>query len=63
VTDDGYEIEIRVPFKTLKYQGSEAQDWRINVVRRVVSTGIEYSWVAARRAHQHSSASRGPCRG
>src|SRR5262245_59477948 len=50
LTEDGYEVELRVPFETLKYQGSDVQDWRINVVRRVVSTGHEYSWVAARRA-------------
>ena len=50
VTDDGYDVEIRVPFKTLKYQGGDVQDWRINVVRRVMATGHEYSWIAARRA-------------
>ena len=35
VTDFGYEIEVRVPFKSLKYQSADVQTWDINVVRQV----------------------------
>lgn len=50
ITDDGYEIEVRIPFKTLRYQSAETQDWGLHVVRRVQATGHEDSWVPARRA-------------
>lgn len=49
LTGAGYEVEIRIPFKTLKYQSSDVQDWRLNVIRRVTSTGHEDSWAPARR--------------
>ena len=49
LTEFGYEVELRIPFKTLKYQSSDAQQWRLNVIRRVMATGHEESWVPARR--------------
>ena len=50
LTDFGYEVEIRVPFKSLKYQGAETQTWGFNVVRVVQHSGREDSWAPARRA-------------
>ena len=51
VTEWGYEIEIRIPFKTLRYQQAETQSWGFNVLRKVQSRGgYEYSWAPARRA-------------
>lgn len=50
VTDYGYEIEIRIPFKTLRYSGTDVQTWGFNVLRKVQSRGYEYSWAPARRA-------------
>ncbi|HVT40851.1 MAG TPA: DUF5916 domain-containing protein [Gemmatimonadaceae bacterium] len=50
LTDFGYEIEIRIPFKSLKYQSAAVQTWGINVVRKVQYRGYEYSWAPARRA-------------
>lgn len=50
VTDTGYEIEIRIPFKSLRYQSADAQDWGIHVIRRIQSNGHEDSWAPARRA-------------
>jgi len=49
LTEQGYEVEIRIPFQTLKYQTADVQDWRLNVVRKVAATGHEYSWAPARR--------------
>jgi hypothetical protein len=40
----GYEIEIRIPFKTLRYQATSPQDWGINVIRHVQYTGHEHTW-------------------
>jgi hypothetical protein len=50
VTEAGYEVEVRIPFKSLRYQSARAQDWGIHVIRRIQSSGHEDSWVPARRA-------------
>jgi hypothetical protein len=50
LTDYGYEVEIRIPFKTLRYQSAPEQDWGLHVVRVVQSTGHEDSWAPARRS-------------
>jgi hypothetical protein len=49
LTDYGYEIEVRIPFKSLRYQSAPAQDWGLHVIRRIQSTGHEDSWAPARR--------------
>ncbi len=49
VTDWGYEVEVRIPFKSLKYQSLDIQSWGINVVRVVQYRGHENSWVPALR--------------
>lgn len=51
VTSYGYEIEIRIPLKTLKYQSADVQSWDFNIVRQVQHSGHEDSWVPARRAN------------
>jgi hypothetical protein len=50
VTPEGYEVEIRVPFKSIRYQSAEVQRWGINIVRRVQHSGYEDSWAPAKRA-------------
>ena len=50
LTDYGYEIEIRIPFKSLTYQPADVQQWSFNVLRKVQSRGYEYSWAPAKRA-------------
>jgi hypothetical protein len=50
LTDEGYEIEIAIPFKTLRFPSARVQSWSVNVTRRVQSTGQEDSWTPARRA-------------
>jgi len=50
LTDAGFEIEIRIPFKTLRYQKATTQTWGIHVIRRVQASGQEDSWVPAQRA-------------
>ncbi|MDQ3068972.1 MAG: carbohydrate binding family 9 domain-containing protein [Acidobacteriota bacterium] len=49
VTAWGYEVEVRIPFKTLRYQPRETQDWALHIIRRVQQTGHEDSWVPASR--------------
>jgi hypothetical protein len=50
LTAYGYEIEIRIPFKSLRYQSTGTQDWGINVLRRVQHSAYEDSWTPAMRA-------------
>jgi len=50
VTPDGYVVEVRIPFKSLKYQSTDVQTWTFNVVREVQHSGHEDSWAPARRA-------------
>lgn len=49
LTDYGYEVELRIPFKSMRYQAANEQTWGINVVRRVQHSGYEDSWVPAKR--------------
>src|SRR5205807_5992195 len=35
VTDWGYEVEVRIPFKSIRYQPRQPQDWKLNIVREV----------------------------
>ena len=44
VTAWGYEVEVRIPFKTLRYQAREPQDWGVNVIRVVQATGHQLTW-------------------
>ena len=44
VTGSGYEVEIRIPFKTLRYRATDPQDWGFNVVRRIQASGHEDTW-------------------
>ncbi len=50
VTPWGYEVEVRVPFKSLRYQPAHEQKWDLNIVRQVKHSGFEDSWAPARRA-------------
>jgi hypothetical protein len=51
LTPYGYEIEIRIPLKSLKYQSGDAQSWDFNVVREIQHSGHEDSWTPAKRAN------------
>ena len=51
LTEYGYEVELRIPFKSLKYQSADVQSWDFNVVREVQHSGYEDSWAPARRAN------------
>jgi hypothetical protein len=51
ITDRGYEIEIRIPFRSLRYPGSGPQAWGFNVTRVVQRTGYTDTWTDVRRAN------------
>ena len=50
-TERGYEVEIRIPFKSLRYPGGERQTWGFNVTRIVQRTGYTDTWTDVRRAN------------
>jgi len=50
ITDRGYEVEIRIPFTSLRYPGA-AETWGFNVTRVVQRTGYTDTWTDVRRAN------------
>ncbi len=46
----GYQIEIRIPFKSLRFQEAKTQSWGFNVVRVVQHSGEEETWAPVRLA-------------
>ncbi len=50
LTDYGYEVELRIPFKSLRYQSTDPQVWGFQAVRETQHTGYEDTWAPAVRA-------------
>ncbi len=46
----GYDVEVRIPFKSLRFAGGAVQTWGINVLRRVQHSGYQDSWAPVVRA-------------
>jgi hypothetical protein len=44
ITEWGYQIEIRVPFKSLRFPEAEEQSWGLHVLRKIQRSGFESSW-------------------
>jgi len=51
VTEFGYEVEIRIPFKSLRYQSANEQSWHLNVMRQVRHSGFEDAWAPVQRTN------------
>lgn len=49
VTDTGYQIELRIPFKSVGYQPAKVQDWAIQIIRRVQHSGEDQTWTPVAR--------------
>jgi hypothetical protein len=49
VTEDGYVVEIRIPFKSLRYPGGAPLRWGINIQRKTQRTGRSDTWTDAKR--------------
>jgi hypothetical protein len=50
ITSDGYVLEIRIPFRSLRFPGGGAQEWGLQVERKVQRTGYTDTWTDVRRA-------------
>ncbi|HXT16445.1 MAG TPA: carbohydrate binding family 9 domain-containing protein [Gemmatimonadaceae bacterium] len=49
VTDWGYEVEVRIPFSSLRYPARAVESWGLQIDRHVQRNGYEETWTAARR--------------
>ncbi len=49
-TADGWVVEMRIPFKSLRYGSGDVQTWGLNVVRLTQRTQYEDTWTDVRRA-------------
>ncbi len=48
LTEWGYEVEIAIPLKSIRFQSKDPQTWGINVLRVVQRSGQEQTWTPAR---------------
>ncbi|MDH5589285.1 MAG: carbohydrate binding family 9 domain-containing protein [Gemmatimonadota bacterium] len=44
ITEWGYQMEVRIPFKSLRFVETEVQSWGLQVIRKIQRTGFEESW-------------------
>src|SRR6185437_13802481 len=51
VTPWGYAIEVRIPFRSLRFQNLDPQTWGIQIVREVQHSGYEDTWTPTVRAN------------
>lgn len=63
VVEGGYEIEVRIPLKSIRFQGTDAQQWALNVIRYVQHTGYQQTWMPTRRGAASFLVQSGTLRG
>ena len=66
-TEDGYTIEIAMPFRSLRYPSvgaaGEAQTWRVMITRKLPHEGTKYAWPQLQRSHPRMFLQAGTLRG
>ena len=64
ITDDGYELEIALPFRSVKYPaGGSVQDWGLILTRKNPAQGEKYAWPQIARNHPRVFAQAGALQG
>jgi hypothetical protein len=63
LTPTGYVVEVRIPFKSLRYPGNKEQTWGFNVQRKIQRTGYQDTWTDVRRASSSFLAQSGAISG
>lgn len=63
LTATGYEVEVRIPFKSLRYQDVDVQEWGIHILRKVQHSGFQDTWAPAVRANASFLAQSGKLTG
>jgi hypothetical protein len=59
LTGQGYEVEIRIPLRSLKFPSGGTQTWGLNVIRVIPAAGAEESWGPRSRNQPAELASSG----
>jgi hypothetical protein len=59
----GYEVEVRIPFKSLRYQDGNVQTWGLHILRRIQHSGYQDTWAPAIRANANFLAQSGTLEG
>jgi len=59
LVEGGYEVEVRIPFKSLRYQDARVQTWGVHILRRVQHSGFQDTWAPAVRANANFLAQSG----
>jgi Domain of unknown function (DUF5916)/Carbohydrate family 9 binding domain-like len=49
ILDWGYQVEIRIPFKSLRFREVEEQAWGLQVTRKIQRSGFESAWAPVSR--------------
>ena len=49
LTPEGYVVEVRIPFKSLRYPSAPEIKWGLNILRKTQRTGREDTWTDAKR--------------
>ena len=44
ITSRGYQVEVRIPLKSLRFPDQEVQDWGLQVIRSIERDGYSESW-------------------
>ena len=63
LTDWGYEVEVRIPFSSLRYAATGEQRWGLQVDRHVQHSGYEETWTPALKGAASFIAQSGELRG
>jgi hypothetical protein len=50
ITPWGYEVEVRIPFSSLRYPAATMEQWGLQIDRHVQRNGYEETWTPARKA-------------
>lgn len=61
--EDGFSVEIRIPFKSIRYQMGSTQDWGLQIIRQTQRTGYQDTWAPTSRALQAFTPQSGFLRG
>ncbi|HEX8211488.1 MAG TPA: DUF5916 domain-containing protein [Longimicrobium sp.] len=63
LTGDGYEVELRIPLKSLKFPAGGEQRWGFNVIRVIPATAAQESWAPRLQSTPSELAQSGTLRG
>jgi hypothetical protein len=63
LTPWGFEVEVRIPFASLRYPSTAVQTWGLQIDRHVQRNGYEETWTPARRASASFIAQSGTLEG